>query len=241
MNPTLNGRSLTVHCAGPLPDPTDRGRAWAQDGVHLRFALLSDLRERLDDFIRWLDAEEKARMDRFRFDLDRERFISAHGWMRELLGQRLGVPPEALRFRRGPHGKPVVEGHDLPFNLSDTKDAVVMAVSDAGEIGVDVETMARRVDHEAVSAHYFTPEETAHIAAGEDPKQRFLELWTRKEAVLKASGVGIMDDLHVLRVDQAENTCTIIHPAFIALAAPAYRVRTWHVDPHHIVSLATAF
>ncbi|MBK6774278.1 MAG: 4-phosphopantetheinyl transferase family protein, partial [Flavobacteriales bacterium] len=58
--------------------------------------------------------------------------------------------------------------------------------------------MSRRVDHLSVAEHYFTPEEIAVIASSADGKRQFLDFWTRKEAVLKASGVGIMDDLKIL-------------------------------------------
>ncbi|MDX9750215.1 MAG: 4'-phosphopantetheinyl transferase superfamily protein [Flavobacteriales bacterium] len=239
MNDAVAGRTLTVHCAGPGPAPCAADGSWTHAGARLRFATLDALRPRMAEFRALLDATERERMQRFRFVRDRDRFTLAHGWLRTLLGEELALPPDAVRFRRGPFGKPYVEGGAPSFNLSDTKDAVLVALGGAGEIGADVETMARTVDHAAVSAHYFTPEETADITLSVDPKRRFLELWTRKEAVLKASGVGIMDDLHVLRVNAALNTCTIAHPAFVRLAAPAYHVRTWHVGADHIVSLAT--
>jgi len=117
--------------------------------------------------------------------------------------------------------------------------AVVLAVALDMELGVDVETVDRRVDHRSVSMHYFTPEEQDHIARSDDAKRTFLELWTRKEAVLKASGVGIMDDLRSLRVDQAVNKLSIGHPEFVALADAEYHVRTWRIGQAHLISLAT--
>jgi phosphopantetheinyl transferase len=193
--------------------------------------------------------------------VDRERFIIAHGLLRTLLGERLGARPEELHIARGPYGKPYIEGTDLRFNLSDTKDALLIAFAHGREIGVDIETMTRTVDHMAVGEHYFTPEEIlaireagsiATLSSGTvDPpgrlpgavventsKRRFLEFWTRKEAVLKASGVGIMDDLRVLRVDGAVNTMTITHEVFMQYAAESYHLRTWHLGEDHIISVA---
>lgn len=234
------GRSLTIHCAGPeailaVPPVAD---APIHDGISLHFATLGAHRDRIPSYRTLLDPVELERAARFRFELDRERFIIAHGLLRTLLGERLGASPEELRFGRGPYGKPFIEGSDLRFNLSDTKDALVIAIGRSGEIGVDVETMTRTVDHDAVGEHYFTPEEVEMIAASADRKRRFLEFWTRKEAVLKASGVGIMDDLRVLRVDGAVNTMTISHEAFLQHAAEAYHVRTGMYGDAHIISLA---
>lgn len=208
--------------------------------VHLWFAELDRLRPGAAAFEASLDAVELARADRFRFPADRERFVLGHGLLRALIGRYLGRDGDLVRYARGPFGKPFLEGQDLRFSFSDTKDAVLVAFSHVVEIGADIETMQRTVDHDAVSEHYFTAEETEDIASAKDGKRRFLELWTRKEAVLKASGVGIMDDLHVLRVNGQEQRMSISHEAFIAHAAEEYHVRTWSVGTDHIVSLAAA-
>ncbi len=230
-------RPLVIRCDGPIPWSTN-GHARAAEGITLRFERLAELRPRLSEFQLLLDPVERERAERFRQPHDRERFILGHGLLREALAERLQMSATAIRFARGPYGKPRIEGVELRFNFSDTKDAVLIGMGSDSEIGVDLETMDRAVDHAAVSAHYFTPEEHESIARARDGKRRFLELWTRKEAVLKASGVGIMDDLRALRVDAPENSTTIAHEAFISLAAPAYHVRTWSIGERHIASLA---
>jgi 4'-phosphopantetheinyl transferase len=237
------GRTLTIHCEGPLhAEPMPAAGAHLGKGtVHLWASLLADQRHALDAHLALLDPEERARAERFRHARDRERYITAHGLLRRLLGHYLAADPAAARIDLGTYGKPFVAGTDLRFNLSDTKDAVVIALTRGSEIGADIETVDRVVDHRAVADHYFTPEEVSWIGdAGTEStsKRRFLELWTRKEAVLKASGVGIMDDLRVLRVDGPVNAMTIAHEAFVVHAAPAYHVRTWHLGATHIVSTA---
>jgi 4'-phosphopantetheinyl transferase len=206
----------------------------------LWFTELSAYEEHLDRLHSLLDAEEQARAERFRFTHDQHRFIIGHGLLRHLLSQRLNVSPESIHYARGPHGKPYIPDVGLHFNFSDTKDAILIAVSEGSELGVDVETMARSVDHMAVGEHYFTPEEVADIRDTPEPKRRFLELWTRKEAVLKASGVGIMDDLKVLRVNAPQQTVELSHEQFRHMAADSYHVRTWSLGPDHIISLATS-
>lgn len=220
--------------------PTAATRLVRPDHVHLWFTELRAHEEHVDRLLGLLDAEELARAERFRFDHDRHRFIIGHGLLRHVLGQRLDLSPEAIRFARGPHGKPYIAETRLHFNFSDTKDAILIALSEGAELGVDVETMARSVDHMAVGEHYFTSEEVADIRETPEPKRRFLELWTRKEAVLKASGVGIMDDLKVLRVNAPEQTVELAHDEFKRMASDSYHVRTWSLGTDHIISLATS-
>lgn len=239
----MAGRLLTIHCvpnseadlrtaAGPLAPGT----------AHIWYTTIADGERYAERYEGFLDDIELARAERFRFAADRMRYVVGHGMLRRILGHYLRTPPATVRMERGPHGKPYLESGRLFFNMSDTKDAVMVAVAPDQEIGADIETMARSVDHGAVAQHYFTPEEVTWIMDGKPArlgKRRFLELWTRKEAVLKASGVGIMEDLRVLRVDAPRNTNTITHPEFVRMAAPQYHVRTWRLGREHVVSLAT--
>lgn len=239
----MEERTLIVHL-GPQEEPLWNSTAphgMPGDGeVHLWFATLEELRPQLTYYNSLLDPVETERAQRFRFKQDRERFILGHGVLRELLGTYFKRDGSLIRFTRGPFGKPYLERKKLRFNFSDTKDAILLGFTTGQEIGVDIETMVREVDHAAVSEHYFSSTEIASIqAGGTAAKRRFLEYWTRKEAVLKASGVGIMDDLRVLRVDAVHNVMTIEHEAFVSMAAPEYHLYTWNFGSDHLASLAT--
>ena len=203
-------------------------------------ATLDELREHRQRFEAMLDDVERERAARFRFEPDRERYILGHGMLREVLGRRVDADPAMLRFVRGPYGKPIIQGSNLHFNFSDTKDAVLVGTSTIAELGVDLETMHRLVDHDAVADHYFTPKEidALNSTADGERKRRFLELWTRKEAVLKACGIGLMDDLKELSVLDGLNALRITHPGFMHVAAPTYHLRTWQLADSHLLSLA---
>ncbi|MBX2982653.1 MAG: 4'-phosphopantetheinyl transferase superfamily protein [Flavobacteriales bacterium] len=233
-------RSLIVHCEGPVPAQLEKSTSgMLLDAAPLVwFATLESIRDRKERYHALLNEEELARAERFRFPKDRNRYILGHGLLRETLGVHLGRSAKDLELLRGEFGKPFLEGHPVHFNLSDTKDAVLLALSHH-PIGADIETMNRHTDHERVAEHYFTPTEIASIADAADGKRRFLELWTRKEAVLKASGVGIMDDLHSLDVGGALNQMMISHPDFVRLAAAKYYVCTARIGTDHLVSIAT--
>jgi 4'-phosphopantetheinyl transferase len=236
-------RSLTVHCPGTRvvrPSPHGPITPPVNGSAHLWFATLESLRPRRDELAELLDPVEQERAQRFRFDGDRERFILGHGLLRSLLGKYLKRDGSLVRLARGPFGKPYLERKDLRFNFSDTKDAILVAFASKLDIGADIETFHRSVDHSAVSDHYFTvPEVKAIEQAGADAKRRFLEFWTRKEAVLKASGVGIMEDLRSLRVDGERNTMVITHGAFVSMAAPEYHVYSYAIGENHLISLAS--
>jgi 4'-phosphopantetheinyl transferase len=152
-----------------------------------------------------LDEDERHRAARLRRTLDRDRYVTAHALVRILLGHRTGVPPEALRFdttcRRcgGDHGKPRLAGAErdagVAFNLAHAGNRVVVAVTTGADVGVDVES-ARDFGSQTVetlSAEILSPVERAHYA-GIPSTQRARALavwWTRKEAVLKATGDGL--------------------------------------------------
>lgn len=236
-----SGRSLIIRCGAVEVcglDGSDHS-GLKTDEVQAWFSTVDQLRDKAEFYWEILDDAERARAVRFRFEKDNERFVLGHGWLRELLGRYLDLDPARVEMARGAYGKPFIANNRLQFNLSDTKDAVLIAFTLENEIGADVETVTRRVDHSSVSQYYFTPEEILDISKAPDEKRRFLELWTRKEAVLKASGVGIMDDLGVLRVDAPVNMNTIKHEAFVAMAAAEYHVRTWSVGQDHLISLAS--
>lgn len=249
-------RKLVLHCCS-IDVPVSGA---ADHGIMLHFATLEDLSRRQNELEALLDRHERDRAARFVHDKDRLRYVLGHGFMREVLSAASGVPANSIDFTRGPHGKPSMNGSDFHFNFSDTKDAVLIGIGPE-ELGVDLETMERRVDHERVAEHYFTPEEVQEIGRASDKaqvssakiqvvgdaapgsersKRRFLEFWTRKEAVLKASGVGIMDDLKVLRVQDGTHDIPIAHQEFIRMAAVQYNVSTFALGKSHVISVASS-
>jgi 4'-phosphopantetheinyl transferase len=146
-----------------------------------------------------------------------------------------------LKFARHQFGKPYLPDHpEVHFNFSDTKDAILVGVSHVDALGVDVETMERELDHEAVAQHYFTDQEIEELMNADDPKARFLEFWTRKEAILKASGIGLMEDVRVLQVNKEEQVVPLSHADNIALSADQYIVTTGSIGSRNVLSVASA-
>lgn len=143
-----------------------------------------------------LSADERARWLRFHYAADRQRFLVGRAFMRSVLGDCLGQQPAALQFEQVPHGKPVLAGHDrgkLQFNLSHTDELLALAISRRHAVGVDVEAVTRKVELLALAKRYFAAHEYAELAEldAAAQRERFFELWTLKEAWLKARGLGL--------------------------------------------------
>jgi 4'-phosphopantetheinyl transferase len=140
-------------------------------------------------------ADERKRADRFRFGDDRRRFLAAHHALRHVLGLALKREPGALAFETDVQGKPrLLNAGGLEFNLSHSVHQCLIGISTQRPIGVDVEVVQPVTDAEALARRQFTPsefEQWQRNPAG-DRDRVFLQGWTRKEACLKALGVGLL-------------------------------------------------
>jgi 4'-phosphopantetheinyl transferase len=144
-----------------------------------------------------LSKVERERASRFAFERDRRRFVIARARLRQLLGVRLGIAPDAVQLVYGLRGKPALAatfaGSGLRFNLSRSGDVAVYAFAYDREIGVDVEAVRVMPDADAIVAQMFSRRENvAYFAlAPHDRPLGFFQCWTRKEAFIKALGDGL--------------------------------------------------
>jgi 4'-phosphopantetheinyl transferase len=139
-----------------------------------------------------LSADERRRAASFISVQHRRRFIIGRGRLRQILSLYVALPPEALRFRYGAHGKPTLSpSRSRPhFNLSHSAGMAALAIA-ACDVGIDIEEI-RPVDS-AVAERFFSTGENAALRAlrGVDRRDAFYRCWTRKEAVVKAVGKGL--------------------------------------------------
>ncbi len=183
-----------------------------------------------------LSPDEAARADGYRFAKDRCRFIAARGFLRTLLGLYLHQLPQSLRFHYGPCGKPALapetSQNALHFNLSHAEDLALIAVTGVAGVGVDIE----RIDAypQEVAERFFARSELdwLHEAPEPDRSERFFQLWTRKEAVLKAQGVGLSGGLAACELPGAAECrgldIGLGYAAAVALCEPFPPVKAWH-------------
>jgi 4'-phosphopantetheinyl transferase len=148
-----------------------------------------------------LSAEERTRRARLLSVRGRKRTTVAYALSRIVLARELDADPADLRIVRtcahcgGRHGKPRVVGADLRFSIAHSAERVVVAVTRGAEIGVDVEQVNPDLEVSQLTADVLSPAERgANSPAG------LLTYWTRKEAVLKATGDGLHVPLSDLTV-----------------------------------------
>src|ERR1700682_2250908 len=142
-----------------------------------------------------LSAQEQARAERFGTALLRRRWIAGRATLRSLLGHALRLDPSEVRLRRGVRGRPELDGnYAVDFNVSHTGDTALIAIAtctqDGTPIGIDIGRKERRVTTDVLARKFLTERERAEIAplASDVRRQRFLRLWTCKEAMSKATG-----------------------------------------------------
>ncbi|HQR53850.1 MAG TPA: 4'-phosphopantetheinyl transferase superfamily protein [Burkholderiales bacterium] len=175
--------------------------------VHLWLFALDAAADTVAALTAYLAPDEAARAGRFRHTDDVRRYRVARGALRVLVGGYLMQSPGSLHFEYGAHGKPGLAAGssdvDLQFNLSHSGELALAAFCVGHPVGVDLECADRKVDALALAGRYGSPREQAMLQAL-DPaarSRRFIELWTCKEAWLKASGLGVTAGLAGLDID----------------------------------------
>src|SRR5436190_14319682 len=186
-----------------LPAPAQLSLRPAEAHV-LAFAL--DQVSDLDQARSLLSREEKGRAARFHFEAHRTRFIAGRAWLRTVLGNYLGVKPARIVFSYSANGKPELAelgaNSGLKFNLAHSENLALLAVTTEAEIGVDVECVHPVPEAADLVSRFFSPREAELFENLPDEKRAdaFFNLWTRKEALLKATGEGIAHSLRSVEV-----------------------------------------
>lgn len=159
-----------------------------------------------------LSADERERAARFRDPAHRDAYIVQHAITRILLSRYVTGP---IELTRGARGKPHLAG--IEHNLSHCADLALLAIA-SRPVGVDIE---RR--------DALDPTELAALVLAPDERELdFFRVWCRKEACLKATGLGLVDHLPAISVarDRVEIAGEIVH------------VRDLTIDAHHAAALA---
>jgi 4'-phosphopantetheinyl transferase len=151
---------------------------------------------------RVLDESERRRAGILREDRERCRFTAAHGAVRVILGDRLGVPPGELRWTHGPNGKPELAGScaGIQVSISHSGALAALAVSRDRRVGVDVQELRENVDASQLAARFYPAAEARFVASAGGAAarlSRFVWLWARKEACVKVAGGVLMQGMRL--------------------------------------------
>lgn len=143
------------------------------------------------DALALLDAAQRQRVQRMHRDSDRAVLAIAYALHRLVLGAVLRLHPSDVPLQRDARGAPRLPGTGLHTSLGHVERCVAIAISHAGVVGVDVEPLSRAAQMPEIAAQVQHPDEVRTATRGDGAAAALLQLWVRKEALLKAAGVGL--------------------------------------------------
>jgi 4'-phosphopantetheinyl transferase len=189
-----------------------------------------------------LSPGERARVSRFVFEADRRLALLTRVMARQVVGAAAGLPPSELIFQSTAHGRPLLAngGFDwLTFNLSHSKGLVICALACRADLGVDVEAIRGPAPLD-VADRFFAPREAHALRQLDDADQRrrFFELWTLKEAYIKARGLGLSIPLDSFSYDLQAGSIRITFGPAAQETAEQWRFQLTDLKPEHLFAVA---
>jgi len=199
------------------------------DAVHVWRADSDCPGSRLEDLRKTLSADELARAERFYLPRDRDRFIARRSVLRAILGRYIAIDPSLMQFEYGTGRKPALAARhhraQLRFNVSHSAGLVLYAITRSRDIGVDVERIEPAIAAERIPEQFFSPREVAELRSlpVDVQPEAFFTCWTRKEAYVKAKGLGL-----ALRLDRFDVSLSPGKPAaLLRTADDAHEASRW--------------
>ena len=210
--------------------------------AHLFLARPEGLLAAAPAHLAWLSVEERERASRFRQPGQGAQYRATRVLLRGVLAGLLAQRPDALSFVLQAHGRPSLAPGTaaLDFNASRSADWVTLVVTAGPACGVDVEDTTRQVDVLSI-ARAFAPQERALLegAPEEERRRHFFQLWTLKEATLKALGTGLTLSLGACAFRLAPSTPPrVTFGRELGEADEGWFFHHWMPDSHHLVAVA---
>ncbi len=188
-----------------------------------------------------LSHDELQRANRFKFDHLGDFYTFCRGSLRRILSRYLSTSPQDIQFTYGNMGKPsLAKESTIEFNASHSGDLFACAVTSGQLVGVDVEQIRPLRDIPSIAKNFFSPAEHSHIV-GLDEEHRtlaFYECWTRKEAVIKATGQGLSRPLDSFEVAFGPGVAAKLK-RLDDDHAPAWQMHSFEPRPGYVGALAS--
>nr|WP_320014771.1 4'-phosphopantetheinyl transferase superfamily protein [uncultured Desulfobacter sp.] len=182
---------------------------------------------------------EIQKANRYLKQSDRHLSLVSRALVRYLIAEVTRQDPQSLRFSTNKHGKPFLVGFpEIHFNLSHSHGAAVCAFCRNAAVGVDVEDIGRRTDL-SIAKRFFSSYETALITkvSGTEKRKLFFDIWTLKEAYIKAVGKGLTIPLNSFFFN-ANDTDIRITFSDTGRIDPMWQFFQWRPEPGKIVATA---
>jgi 4'-phosphopantetheinyl transferase len=188
---------------GAAHTPIDRlglistGDDLCADEAHVWMASLNQPANVIAKLAPLLSQDEYQRAMRYYRPVDRDRFIVGRGILRKIISAYLALPPGQLRFTYNEYGRPAVSDDQndraLNFNLSHSAELILYAVTRGRVVGIDIEYIREDFATLEVAEHFFSKDEIAALKSLPTDQSAigFFNCWSRKEAFIKAKGMGV--------------------------------------------------
>ena len=215
-----------------------------EDEVHLWRVDLARVAHEEEKWKQVLSEDERKRAARFHFARDCQNFTATRALLRTVLGSYTACDPSHLVFCYSDKEKPSLSpdhlGDRIEFNVSHSGTIALLAFSRGRMLGVDVEQIREDLEHEALARRFFSPHEQQQLAAApeNDRIHAFFRCWTRKEAYIKATGIGLslpLRDFDVSLVPGDENAMLSTRPD--AREAARWSLREVPTDEGYVAAL----
>ena len=203
---------------------------------HLWRIKVSDFSAGSESFKLLLDAAELEKILRYKSIADQQTRIISRAVLKILLGRYLQVEPQEISFELNLQKKPILKNANfkpIHFNVSHSGDWILIGIS-SSPIGVDLEKADASFTYQNLLDFSFSLNEKKHIQAAENPQQTFYKLWTRKEAFLKATGKGLIDELNAVpSLDGVHQ-----NPGELTGSIESWQITSFTLNENHICSAA---
>ncbi len=165
----------------------------SRNEIHIYRSSLESTAEKLKEFELLLSPDELQKAYRYKFEKDRDHYITGRALLRSILGKYLNQAPDEIIFCYSDKGKPIMKNSNIKFNLAHSGGKAVFAFSENAEVGIDIEYMRELPDALEIAKRFFSDEEfNEFLKVSEDEiREAFFNCWTRKEAFIKAVGEGL--------------------------------------------------
>lgn len=175
-------------------------------GADVYFGQTKDFRPGIAFADKYINKDDRIKAGKLHNRKDQETTLTCYTLLRLIISFKLNKNPDEILYKTGIKGKPELTDNSLFFNISHTTDSFAIAISESFPVGVDLEDLNKHLNYEPIVKRFFSEKEAEYIlnSPGES-KDRFFLLWTRKEALLKAIGTGIIPHFSRIEVFSPDN------------------------------------
>lgn len=203
-------------------------------GIRIFKIFIPDYVHSITSLIENLDNEERLRAGRYHFDADRNRSIISRSFLKVLLAKEIGLHATEVKIKKDSFEKPYLSSNpSLYFNISHSGDFILIIIGDK-KVGIDIEKINYTQDYSDIIPTIFSKYEIDELLGCSNKTLTFYKFWTRKEAILKAIGKGINEDLKSITVTDGEHSVS----SEILSQNSQFVVLSFEVDEHHVGALA---